>query len=383
MSDMIDHLFQPLRVGNVTIRNRIVLPPLSRHRSHLDGAPTPLNLEYYRQRAGAGLIITEGAYPSDMGKAYLYIPGICNEKHVAGWRTVTDAVHQAGGAIFCQIMHSGRLSDPLILPDGAQPIGPSAVQPDPTARHYTVNCPRPIRGIPYMEPRAMTIDEVKATVGEYRAAAERALCAGFDGVEIHAGSGYLPNQFLSMSANLRTDAYGGSIENRARFLIECVEAMSEVNGSGFVAVRVSPGFTFQNVYDDDPIATYSYVARALSGRGLAYFHVGNYGMDWDVYGTLRPLFDGPFMVVGGFTRQSAAEMIANGGADMVGFGQAFIANPDLPDRFRRGLDISRPSVASWYTQGAEGYTDYPDFAGSASEQLMPVDSQITPLAVED
>ena len=380
MTDVIDALFQPLQVGNTTIRNRMAFAPLTRQRSYLNGVPTDLNVEYYKQRAGTGLIISEGTFPSEMGQGYLFTPGLCNDAQVAGWRRVTDAVHAEGGAIFCQLMHVGRLSDPLLLPGNATPIGASAVQPDPKARHYTITCPRPKR--PYPTPRALEHHEVLGVIDDFKRATENAVRAGFDGVEVHAASGYLPMQFLSTNTNLRTDDFGGSIEKRANFLLSCVDAMSEVKGPGYVAVKISPGWTFHNVFDDDPIATYTHVVRQLSKRNIAYLQIGNYGMDWDVYGILKPLFEGPAMFVAGFTRLSGATAIAEGKADMIAYGQAILANPDLAERYRKGWTINRPDVSTYYTQGAEGYTDYPFYADRDRDQQLPVDSAPVPIGVE-
>lgn len=376
MMDHLETMFSPLRVGNITVTNRMAMSPMTRQRSTLDGVPTDLNVEHYRQRASAGLIVSEGIYPSFMGRGYLFTPGLHNDSQLLGWKRVTDAVHREGGAIFGQVMHVGRLSDPLML-DGAQPIAPSAVQPDPTARHYTVNCPRPKR--PYPVPRALTHAEVLGVIDEFRQCAVLAQRAGFDGVEIHAASGYLPMQFLSTNTNLRNDQWGGSVEKRAAFLLACVDEMVAATSPGFVAVKIAPGWTFHDVFDEDPVATYSYVVKELSKRGIAYLQLGNYGMDWDVYGTLRPLFDGPAMFVAGFTRQSAATLINNGDADMIGFGQAYISNPDLAERYRHGWDITRPDLSTYYTQGAEGYTDYPVYAETSADRLQPVDS--APIAI--
>jgi N-ethylmaleimide reductase len=377
LTDQLDALFMPLDLGRVTLKNRIAVAPMTRQRSALDGVPTDLNVEYYRQRAGAGLIVSEGVSPSEMGNGYLFAPALYTAAQIEGWRRVADAVHGEGGAIFAQVMHVGRLSDPLMLA-GRQPIGPSAVQPDPLARHYTVSCPRPKR--PYPEPRALTHSEVLETIDDYRRCAQAAFDAGLDGVEIHAASGYLPMQFLSTNTNLRTDAWGGSVEKRAAFLLACVDAMAEVAGPKFVAVKLSPGWTFHNVFDDDPVATYSYVVRELSKRGIAYLQLGDYAVGWDVYGILRPLFDGPVMVVAGFTRASGAKMVAEGRADMVAFGQGYIANPDLAERYRAGHPLNRPQIATYYSQGAEGYTDYPVFADVTDpETLQDVDAAPTPI----
>jgi N-ethylmaleimide reductase len=368
----IDALFAPIQLGDTLARNRIAMAPCTRQRAHLDGTPTDFMRMYYRQRAGAGLLITEGISPSVGGNGYLFAPGLYADSHEAGWRNVTQAVHERGGAIFGQIMHVGRLSDPLVLPQGMQPVSASAVQPDPTARHYTVNCPRPKRA--YGTPHALTVSEIGEVVREYANCAARAQRAGFDGVEIHAASGYLPMQFLSTNTNVRTDAYGGSVEKRARFLLECVEAMQRATSPGFVAVKIGPGWTFHDVFDTDPIATYGHVAAALSELKIAYLQVGNYGQTWDVYGTLRPLFKGPMIGVAGFTRAKAAAAIARGRLDMVAFGQAYIANPDLAERFQHGQSLNCPDSATFYTQGQEGYTDYPVYAEANPAELIAVDS---------
>jgi N-ethylmaleimide reductase len=289
---------------------------------------------------------------------------------------VTDAVHAEGGAIFAQIMHVGRLSDPLML-NGATPIGASAVQPDPTARHYTVNCPRPKR--PYGTPRALSLPEVYEVIDHYKRCAQMADRAGFDGVEIHAASGYLPMQFLSTNTNLRDDAFGGSVEKRAAFLLACVDAMSEVKGPGFVAVKVSPDWTFHNVFDDDAVATYTHVGRELAKRDIAYLQVGNFGIGWDVFGTMRSAFQGPLMAVVGFTRARGAQTIAAGTADFIGYGQAYMANPDLERRYANGWPLERPRLETYYTQGAEGYIDYPRYEASPLTEVVPVDEYPAPM----
>ena len=376
MSAALDSLFQPLQIGRTKLKNRIAMAPMTRQRSSLDGVPTDLNVEYYRQRASAGLLISEGIYPSAMGRGYLFTPGLHNNAQRDGWKRVTEAVHGEGGAIFGQIMHVGRLSDPLML-DGAQPAAPSAVQPDPTARHYTINCPRPKR--PYPTPRAFTHAEVLGVIDDFRNCAVLAQQAGFDGVEIHAASGYLPMQFLSTNTNLRTDDWGGSVEKRCAFLLACVDAMIAATSKDFVAVKFSPGWSFHNVFDDDPVATYTYAVRELSKRGIAFLELGDYGIGW-VYDTLRPLFEGPTMFVAGFTQPTAAATVHSGKADMIGIGQAFISNPDLAERYRNGWKITRPEVATYYTQGAEGYTDYPVYANSDPEKLQDLDVQPIPIS---
>ena len=372
-------LFDPIALGGVMLSNRICMAPLTRHRSGLDGVPSELNVEHYRQRASAGLIVTEGIYPAPMGRGYLFTPGLHTDAQELAWSKVTAAVHEAGGKIFGQIMHVGRLSDPLLL-DGELPLAPSAVRPDPTARHYTVNCPRPKR--PYTTPRAMTHREVLAAIDEFADCAVRARNAGFDGVELHAASGYLPMQFLSPNTNRRGDEWGGTAERRCSFVLACVDAMIAATSPDFVAVKIGPGWTFHDVFDDDPLSTYSHLVRALSARSIAYLQIADYGMDWDVYGSLRPLFDGPAMYCAGFTRSSAMTALQSGGADLIAFGQAFISNPDLVDRYRHGWRISRPDLATFYTQGAEGYTDYPNFADCDPRDLLPVDSAPIPISAE-
>lgn len=373
MESRFDVLFEPLRVGNVTLRNRMVLAPLTRQRSNLTGVPSDLNVTYYQQRASAGLVVTEGTSPSAMGMGYLFEPGLYTEAQVAGWRRVTDAVHAAGGAIFCQLMHVGRLSDPLMLPDGRDPIAPSAVQPDPTASYP--RCPRALR--PFPTPRALALHEVYDVINDYKRATELAVQAGFDGVEIHSANGYLPVQFLSTNTNLREDEFGGSVEKRANFLLSCVDAMASVAGPSYVAVKIAPGTTSQDVFDADPYSTYTHLTRALSKRGIAYLQlqIGGTNLTWDAYATLRPLFDGPLMAVRGLTRESAAQMLASSAADLVAFGQTYLANPDLVERFRNGWPINPPNAETFYTQGAAGYSDYPSYSQGDLEMMLPTDSR--------
>lgn len=379
MDEVAGSLFESIEIGDMSLHNRVAMAPMTRHRSTLNGVPTDLNVEYYRQRASAGLIITEGIYPSPKGRGYFFTPGLHNEAQAAGWERVTDAVHAEGGAIFGQIMHVGRLSDPLLL-DGEKPGAPSVVRPDPTARHYTINCPRPKR--PYLTPRALKHAEILEVIDDFQQCAALAQRSGFDGVEIHAGSGYLPMQFLTTNTNQRGDEWGGGVEKRCAFLLACVDAMIHATSPSFVAVKFSPGWTFHDVFDDDPVATYSYAISELSRRGIAYLQLGDYGVGWDVYGSLRHLFEGPAIFNAGFTRSSAAAAIDGGHADMIGFGQAYISNPDLAERYRNGWPITRPEHATYYTQGAEGYTDYPVYAETEKSRLQSVDGRPTPLSAE-
>lgn len=368
----LDILFTPAELGDIKVKNRLAMAPCSRHRAHIDGTPTDMMVEYYYQRASAGLLISEATSVSPMAVGYVFTPGIWTKEHVAGWRKVTDAVHEKGGAIVCQLTHAGRMSDPLILPHGEVPVSASAVQPDPTARHYTVTCPRPKRHYP--EPRALTTQEVRDTVADFARAASLARDAGFDGVEIHGASGYLTMQFLSTNTNLREDEYGGGIEGRAKFMLDCVKAMQDATSQGFVAAKIGPGWTFHDVFDTDPQAHYAYVAKQLSELKIAYLQVGNFGQTWDVYGTMRPQFDGPMMGVKGFSRTESAESIASGLFQMIAYGQAYIANPDLKERFENGWSLNVPDPATFYTQGIEGFTDYPAYQAGDPEKMVPVET---------
>lgn len=350
-------LFGPVKLGERTLRNRIVMAPMSRHRANAHGVPGAACVTYYRQRAQAGLVISEGIYPSDIGKGYMFTPGLTSEQQRLAWHNVTDAVHEEGGTIFAQLMHVGRLSDSLLLPEFAEPMAPSAVRPDPNARHYSLNAPR-VRRL-YGEPRAMSRADIDATIASFGLFAERAVAAGFDGVELHAGSGYLPMQFLSPNTNLRIDDYGGDLEGRCRFPLRCIDVMSEAIGSQRVAIKISPGLTFNDVFDTDPEQTYTHLASELDARNIAYLQVGNFGMTWDVYGAIRTLFSGTLIGVGGFDRASAAGEIASGRLDLVAFGRAFIANPDLVARLLNKWPLRMPDRQTYYTQGVEGYLDYP------------------------
>ena len=384
MSTLHDHLFRPLSLGRLQLPNRMLFAPCTRHRAGADEVPTPIMQTYYRQRAGAGLIISEGINPSPMGRGYHFVPALYDDAQQAAWTPILQGVHDAGGAMFAQLMHNGRLSHHELLPAGAQPIAPSAVRPDPEFRGYMIRCPRVKE--PYPEPRALELNEIAGVIDEFAAATRRAFAAGFDGVEIHAGSGYLPMQFLSSNTNQRSDAYGGSIENRARFLLELVEAMSAVDGADRIAVKLSPGFRFHDVHDDDPAALYAHVAQRLSGFGLAYVQASDYGdyygyEGFDPIGLVRQHYRGLLVGNGGLNRDSGSRMIAEGRADAVAYGTAFIANPDLVERFRVDAALNVPDPETFYSQGAEGYIDYPtldqaqskpvtdDYQGSSTDDL--------------
>jgi N-ethylmaleimide reductase len=353
-------LFSPIQVGPYEISHRVVMAPLTRMRSGAGDMPSDLMVEYYTQRASrGGLIVSEATPVSRRGYGYAGAPGIYADTQIAGWRRVTDAVHAKGGRIFLQLWHVGRKSHPSLQPNGEAPVAPSAHQAEGEA--HSVNGP-----VPFSMPRALELHEIPAIVEEFRAGAERALAAGFDGVELHGANGYLPDQFLEDGANKRTDAYGGPIENRARFMLELVEALVSVWGGNRVAVRLSPSGQSGSMSDSDPAATFGYLVRQLNRLGLAYLHIIEPRIEEIVEGAapvtvqhLRPIYQGTIIAAGGFDREKALDILAAGHADLVAFGRAFIANPDLPARLRRNLPLTPYDRGTFYGGGAEGYVDYP------------------------
>jgi N-ethylmaleimide reductase len=345
-------LFSPIAVGSLSLPNRIAMAPMTRSRADANGVVGELTATYYAQRATAGLLITEGTVPSAMGKGYVRIPGIYSAEQMAGWKLVTDAVHAAGGRIFLQIMHCGRIAHPLLLPNGAQAVAPSAILPN--VKTYIDN----VGMVPLEMPRALETSEISGVIDEFRQATRNALEAGFDGVELHAASGYLPMQFLSSSTNQRTDQYGGSAENRCRFVVETLQVMIAEAGAERVGIKISPAMPFNDLTDDNPVETYSTLLKAISGFGLAYLHMAQTVPEPDFHAILRPLFHGPYLAGAGLTKESANAMLANGKADAAVFGVAFIANPDLPARFADDAPLAAPDPSTFYTPGAQGYTDY-------------------------
>jgi len=352
-------LFTPLGLGPHTLSNRLVMAPLTRNRARADGVPTPMMIAYYRQRASAGLIISEATCIAPTAVGYPFTPGIWNDEQVAGWAPITAAVHAEGGRMFCQLWHVGRVSHPSLLPAGALPVAPSAVQPAGEAMTY--QGPQP-----FVTPRALKTAELPGIIAQYRAAAEYALAAGFDGVEVHAANGYLLDEFLRDGTNRRTDVYGGSVENRVRLLLEVLAAVSAVWGGERVGVRLSPIQPFNDMRDSDPQGTFSRVVELLNPLGLAYLHVTRLGQD--APGAAGPRFDpnrlrdiwrGVYMTNHGYDRESAMAAIANGEADLVAFGVLFLANPDLPERLRRGAPLNQPDPETFYGGGELGYTSYP------------------------
>lgn len=347
-------LHEPLRVGALTLPNRIIMAPLTRCRAGAGRVPTDLMREYYVQRASAGLIISEATAVDPMGVGYPDTPGIWSEEQVAGWRRITDAVHAAGGRIVLQLWHVGRVSDPLYL-NGALPVSASAIAP---AGH--VSLVRPPK--PFVTPRALETHEIPGIVAAYRRGAENAQRAGFDGVEIHGANGYLLDQFLQDKTNKRTDAYGGSIENRARLALEVTDAAIAVWGADRVGYHMAPRCDAHDMGDSNPAATFGYLARELGRRKLAFLCVRE-SLDAPRLGPdLKRAFGGVFIANQGFTAETAARVLAAGEADAVAWGKLFIANPDLPRRLRLGAPLNTPDNTSFYGGGEKGYTDYPTLA---------------------
>jgi N-ethylmaleimide reductase len=355
----IDSLFEPIQVGALTLQNRLVMAPLTRARAGVERIPNALMVEYYRQRASAGLIISEATHVSEQGIGWVETPGIHTDAQVQGWRQVTEAVHQEGGKIYLQLWHTGRASHPDFQVNGALPVSASAIAPAGDAH-------TPLGKKPYVTPRSLEIDEIPGVVQTYADATRRAQAAGFDGVEIHAANGYLIDQFIRDCSNHRTDAYGGSLDHRLRFLKEVTEAVISAWSADRVGVRLSPTNPFNGMTDSDPVTTFSAAAQLLNGYGLAYLHIlealpGHMlaGEGEFVTPYLRKIFEGPLMVNGGYARETGAAAIDQGDADLIAYGVPFIANPDLPERFRHNAPLNPPDPATFYAHGPEGYTDYP------------------------
>ncbi|MNF77633.1 N-ethylmaleimide reductase [compost metagenome] len=351
-------LFSEVQVGRYSLSNRIVMAPMTRSRSDDAGVPSDMVATYYAQRATAGLIISEGVFPVALGKGYVRTPGIETTEQIAAWKKVADAVHARGGRIFMQLMHCGRVSHPSLLANGAQPQAPSAIKA--AGQTYTAT------GLQdFVIPHALTVAEIANVVEGYRKSTRRAIEAGFDGVELHAASGYLPEQFLSTGSNQRDDQYGGSVENRARFVLEVLAAMVSEVGSDRVGIKISPEMNFNDIVDANPQETYTYLVKQLRDFKLAYLHVALFGAQYDYHAALRPLFDGSYLIGSGQTKDSAESLIADGKADAAVFGGAFLANPDLPERFRTGAELNTPEKDTFYAPGEEGYIDYPTLSQGA------------------
>ena len=351
-------LFSPYSLGDIALNNRLVLSPMTRSRALEGNVANPLAATYYVQRASAGLMITEGTQVSPQGVGYIRTPGIHSPEQVAGWKHITDAVHRVGGTIFAQLWHVGRVSHPDFH-NGELPVGPSAL---PVAGEAFTNNGK----VQIPTPRALETGEIRGIVEQFRKGAENAKAAGFDGVELHGANGYLLDQFLRDGANQRTDAYGGSISSRARLPLEVADAVTGVFGASRVGYKLSPYFGMFSMSDSNPIATFTYIAKELGKRGIGYLHVSEaIAGPMKVDGTervtplIRDVFDGTLMVNGGYDAATGDAAIARGEADLVAFGVPFIANPDLPLRYRKHAALNTPDAATFYGGEAKGYIDYP------------------------
>lgn len=356
----VDALFRPVTVGALELPHRMVMAPMTRNRADDGNVPSELAVEYYRQRASAALVITEASQVSPEGVGYPRTPGIHTDAQVEGWRRVTEAVHAEGGRIALQLWHVGRVSHP-VFHDGALPVAPSAVRPEGSVVTHEGRKD-------FVTPRALETDEVARVVEDFRLGARRAQEAGFDAVEIHAANGYLLDQFLRDGSNRRADRYGGSVENRLRFPLEVVDAVADEWGADRLGVRVSPLSAFNDMRDSDPQALFAAFAAELGDRGLAWLHVIRDDAFAEEPGSFDPLvlgevFDGALVAASGYDAREGARAVEEGRADLVAYGRAFLANPDLPRRFREAAALNEPDRASFYGGGAEGYVDYPFLEG--------------------
>ncbi len=359
---MTSPLHAPYRLGVLELPNRLVMAPMTRNRAGADGVPTPSMATYYAQRATAGLLVTEGTQPSPAGQGYPFTPGMHTAEQAAGWQRVTDAVHQRDGRIFLQLMHAGRISHPSLQPDGQLPVAPSAVRP--AGQVFTVE------GLQdFVEPRALETDEIAGIVQDYAEAARLAVEeGGFDGVEVHGANGYLPHQFLAEGTNSRTDEYGGSAQNRARFLVEATAAVTAAVGADRVGVRLSPGNTFNDIVEDETEAVYAAVVAGLAPLGLSYLHVveGPVAVTeqirraWPATLIVNPAFSLPT------TRENLEALLATGRADLIAVGRAFIANPDLVQRLQLDAPLNPADESSFYGGTDAGYIDYPALEADAA-----------------
>ena len=351
-------LFEPFKLGPITLPNRFVMAPLTRNRALAGLVPNPLAIEYYGQRASAGLLVTEASQVSQQGQGYQDTPGIYSKEQVAGWRKVTDRVHARGGRIFIQLWHVGRISHTSLQPDGGAPVAPSAIR----ARGKTF-----VGGTfaDVSDPRALALEELPGIIESFRRGAANALAAGFDGVEVHGANGYLLDQFAKDGTNKRSDAYGGSIENRARLMLEVTEAVTAEVGAERTGIRISPVTPSNDISDSHPQPLFDYIVDHLNALKLVYMHVieGATGGARDIapfdYASLRRRFDGAYIANNGYDFELATKVLAVGDADLIAFGKPFLANPDLVERLKRGAPLNAPDKATFYGGGAKGYTDYP------------------------
>lgn len=362
---MLEKLLSPVQAGSALLKNRVVMAPLTRSRAGQPGdVPRALNVEYYAQRATAGLIVTEASQISRQGQGYAWTPGIYTDAQEAGWKKVVDAVHAKAGKISLQLWHVGRISHNLLQENGAAPVSASALQAA-NSQCFVVQPDGTPANVPTAEPRALTTEEIPGIVDQYRQASIRAKRAGFDLVEVHAANGYLLQQFMSTNSNLRTDVYGGSLENRARLTLEAVDAAIAEMGANRVGVRISPNFVAHGIADTEAEAMALYLAKAFTARGIAYLHIAE--PDWaggaeltqSFREELRAAFPGTLICCGGYSAAEAEALINSGLADAVAFGRPYIANPDLVERFAAGAELNTPDRSTFYGGEEKGYTDYP------------------------
>ena len=363
-----NHLLCPVTFGSTPLPNRVVMAPLTRSRAGQPGdIPSALNALYYTQRASAGLIVTEATQVSRQGQGYALTPGIYTDAQEAGWKQVVQSVHAAGGRLALQLWHVGRISHSLLQENGAAPVAPSALRAE-GAQCFVIQPDGTAENVPTETPRALDLSEIPGIVSQYRQAAARGVRAGFDMLELHAANGYLLQQFLSTNSNLRTDAYGGSLENRARLTLEALDAVTSEIGADRVGVRLSPHFTAHAIADTEAEASALYLAKEFSRRGIAYLHIAE--PDWaggpeltDAFrAELRAAFTGSLIYCGGYNPDEADALVSQGKADAVAFGRLFISNPDLVERIRLGAALAQADRATYYGGGAHGYTDYPALA---------------------
>ena len=348
------NLLSPGRIGGLTTKNRMIMAPMTRSRAGQRGVPSELAVEYYAQRASAGLIITEGVAPSAVGLGYARTPAMETAEQIEAWKAITTAVRAKGGRMFAQFMHVGRIGHPANRYTDEPLVAPSAIR---AAGQMWTDA---LGMQDYAMPRALETSEIPGVIEQYAQATRNALAAGFDGVELHSASGYLPMQFLSSNTNQRTDQYGGSVENRIRFVVEALQAMKVAAGSASkVGIKISPAMPFNDIHDANPIETYTTLVRAISRMGLGYLHVLQSAPLPNAHALLRPLFDGPFAAGGGFTKATGDAAIESGLADFVVFGKLFTSNPDLPGRFSKDAALMTPDPSTFYSPGAKGYTDFP------------------------
>lgn len=372
---MAQNLFHPIEIGGVPLKHRVAMAPLTRSRAGPGNVPTDMNVEYYRQRAGAALIVTEATQISQQGQGYAWTPGIHDGAQIAGWAKVADAVHGEGGRMFMQLWHVGRVSHPSFQPEGGLPVAPTAMEVP--GKTFIIDDDGNGAWVDIPVPQELTPEGIAGIVSDYAQAARNAISAGMDGVEIHAANGYLLDQFINSASNHRTDRYGGSVENRIRFLLQVVDAVSAAVGSSRVAVRLTPLGRFIGMGDDTPEETFGTIAEELDRRGLAYLHVvepstlgveteAGYDPRWDeIVHLVRARFAGVLMLAGGYDGASAELALAQGRGDIIAFGKLFIANPDLPIRLMKGAHFNQADSSSFFGGDARGYIDYPTLETAA------------------